>query len=297
MLVGFGIATALVGGADAQGDSKVRARPDFKVGITTYSWDFDDPNSLFSDMKEVGLRTARLSLYRENTDKDLATLQSELPNAQANGVDVSINLMQAAQIPIEGYSDWAGQMAAQLPTVKRFIIHNEVNTKNFWEGTLKDYVDTLHDSYLAIKAVRPDAVVSGFGLLLSQPNAIAFLKQADKYARAKYGSLKKIMDRPSVHIYNESPWAAYNLIQKVEAVWKGPINIDEVGWQGTDAGQAQDEIDFIKLVMQDPQVQSVNNYPFRDYGQRSDLGTGLERADGSKRLLYWKLKTLLAQQK
>jgi hypothetical protein len=259
------------------------------VGVATYSWNFDDP-AMFVGMRDQGMTGVRLSLYRERANFDLATIQAELAVAAANGIEVAVNLTQEAVSPTPGFPEWAASMAARLPDVGRFVIGNEVNARRFWHGSIPEYVRLLHATRAAIRAARPDAHVSGFGLDSShQP--ILYLARAAK-AAARYGGLRALMDTLSLHLYTGSPARDAYLVRQAEKLWRGPINVDEAGYQVDRMGeqaQARSEVALLDRMSRDPQVRNVFFYRYRDSAD-ADLATANVRADGTRRPGFYAVK-------
>lgn len=276
-----------------------------QIGIATFNDEIDGPRPLFSDMQAIGLTAARLTLPREDYTHYLSVLRSEMLDAKAHDVEIIVNLGQGKDTPRAGFPSWAAQMAAQLPGVDRFVIQNEVNSPLFSDDTVVQNVDLLYKTYKAIKEVRPDAIVSGFGLA-SGYNPVPFLRAAAKYADKKYGGLQNIMDTLSIHTYLR-PDASAELIAAIEEIWPGEINIDESGYIVDNSGQAYESdgfvtkqeqaklyVQLIQLFATDPQIQCVLNYRMQDTkNDPLDLRTGFITANGGIRPIYRKVGSLL----
>lgn len=276
-----------------------------QVGVATYSWDTDTPD-LFDQMGDIGMNGVRLSLTRNSSEADLATVIEEIPAAQENGVEVVVNLGQSKDMPLAGFPAWAADTAAQLPSISRFVILNEVNSPLFTQDSLTENVDVLYKATSLIHQARPDAEVSGLGLA-TQYNPIDYLERANTYAEKKYDGLHNIMDTLSIHTYLR-PSESYKLIQAAEQIWDGPIHIDEAGWGVRNNGgiqqpdslvsrstQADYMQQYLKLLQPDPQVENLFNYRLMNSTDPSDLKTGIITDDGSKLPAYFVLKNLLPE--
>lgn len=204
------------------------------VGVATYDSLTDDPH-LYSDMSKVGMTVIRETVSREQYPRDMAVLHKDIGVAANHGIDVVVNLGQGPDYPLAGFPKWAARMAQELPHVQRFIIANEVNSPLFWHHTMKQYVDMLYKTDNAIHAVRPDAVVSGFGLA-SGYAPLPYLERADRYATAKYGGLQNIQDRLSYHLYRR-PLANEALAIKYQKIWPYGVDVDEFGTIVRNSGQ------------------------------------------------------------
>jgi hypothetical protein len=113
----------------------------------------------------------------------------------------------------------------------------------------------LADATRAIHKVRPDAVVSGFGLD-STHTPVRYLKQAKAYADRRYGGLEKVMDSLSMHAY-ASPQRNVYLARQATKFWGGPINIDEAG--------GGNERQLARLLASIPQIQNVFFYRQKEH--------------------------------
>jgi len=225
-----------------------------QTGIAVQSWDYR--RDMFERMLQAGMTGARLSLFRNNAVHDLDVINQELPVAKRNRVEIVVNLTQQAEESTIGFSAWAADMALQLPQVKRFVIGNEPNSWMFWHGSVGQYVDMLAATTKAIHRVRPDAIVSGFGLD-STHAPLNYLIVAKRYAEQHYGGLDKVMDTLSIHAY-ASPAHAAILARQFGQLWQGPINVDEAG--GPHATHSTNERRMIQLLAQIPQIQNVFFY-------------------------------------
>lgn len=275
----------------------VPAQP-FETGISAYNSHTDDPDHLYSDMHAIGMTCIREAVSIESTQTDMSVLRSDMARADVNGIEVVVNLGENRNGPLAGYPEWAASVAAQLPHVKRFIIDNEVNSPLFWDHTMKQYVNVLHQTAEDIHAVRPDAQVSGFGLA-SGYNPVGYLKHAAQYAKKRFGGLQNIEDTLSAHLYRR-PLADERLVRQEQEIWPWEMNIDEYGNVVRNSGQsnptpygvtkiqqADDEIRFLTWAETDPQIQDVLNYRMEDSTDPTDLKTGLITSTGDKLLSYY----------
>lgn len=275
-----------------------------EVGVATYNWEHDTPDSLFSEMNKLGMTGARLSLSRFRADEDLADIWEQLPEARKNGIEPTINLGQHKEAPLEGFPTWAADMAEQLPGVKRFVILNEVNSPLFSADSMEENVDVLYKTYNAIKQVRPDAEIGGFGLA-SQYDPKGFLEAAKTYAEKKYDGLHSMMDYLDVHIYYK-PDKAETFLKDVEAIWDGPIVVGEAGYGVENSGQSYESdgfvaeedqakyfIELIKVMLEHPQVIALHNYRLANSADPTDLKTGLITVSGEKLLSYFAIMKFL----
>src|SRR6185312_13986822 len=181
-----------------------------EVGIATYNSTSDDPH-LYRDMQAVGMTVVRETISREQSQHDVAMVRHDIKTATAHDEQIVVNLGQGPETTLKGFPHWAALTAASLPHVDRFVILNEPNDQeHFFDHSMEDYVDTLYKTNVAIHALRPDAIVSGFGLA-SGYAPFEYFEGADEYAEDKYGGLQNIMNRLSVHLYRR-PLANQKLI-------------------------------------------------------------------------------------
>jgi hypothetical protein len=193
----------------------------------------------------------------------------------------------------------------------------------------------LATAYDALKAVDPEIVVVGVGLSPrgnDRPRAknnvstspVRFLRALGTWYRAS-GRTEPLMDRFSFHPYPNKatdpldrgygwPNAGFvNLDRIKQALWDAfqgtaqpttleglKINLDEVGWQVSTAGQpgynglenvvVTDELtqagiyaELIRRASCDEDIASVSFFGFRDDGSRTGFQAALQRLDGSAR--------------
>lgn len=267
-----------------------------EVGIATYNSSSDDPH-LYSDMQAVGMTVVRESISREQSQHDVAMVRRDIKTADAHGEQIVVDLGQGPETSLQGFPHWAALTAASLPHVERFVILNEPNDQqHFFDHSMEDYVDTLYKTNVAIHALRPDAIVSGFGLA-SGYAPFQYLEEASQYAQ-KYGGLANIMNRLSVHAYRR-PVANEALILQYSSIWPGGIDIDEFGSIVRNSGQpqnlpgyvtrseqAQDNLAFMTWAQLMPQIGTILNYRMQNSTDPLDLKTGLITVHGSRLPAY-----------
>ena len=256
----------------------------------------DGGRQFFATLRSVGMTTARLVLYRQNPAL-LAGLRRSL--AHAAGIDVSLVLIDRPGTirtggDVAAFAAWADGIAREFPTIRRFVVWNEPNSRAFWHGGADRYAQLLSATYDALKAVNPDVRVSGLGLA-SGHRPVEFLRSVLRAGGR--------MDELSIHPYppaaTSTADAPFAFVRRVETVWHGPLNLDEFGWQveasgrgyrgrenvatTTEQGQAQRYARFLRLAARDPRVRSALVYELHDDAELAGWQAGLARADGSER--------------
>ncbi|HVX56538.1 MAG TPA: hypothetical protein VHA37_02295, partial [Candidatus Saccharimonadales bacterium] len=258
----------------------VRYTP-FEIGITTYNSQTDGVPNLYADEQDLGLNGVRESLIRSSWRRDLSQIRADDVAAEAHGEQMAVDLGETATAPRVRFAQWAGHMVALLPAdIDRVIIENEVDGTDFYDpGAIQNptvlmhmYVNQLYQTHQAIKAVRPDMQVCGFGLdSIPANNPLGYLQGAALYAYQEYGGLQNIEDCLSEHSYVPIP-RAEALLQAYQSVTSQSIWVDEFGRnlrRGLTPDQQADQYEqFITFLYENPQVQGVNIY--HDYNPPVD---------------------------
>lgn len=275
----------------------------FETGIATYSWHTEGQEHLFQDMAEAGMSSVRLNIVRDNSGHDLSVFEHELPSIKANGIEPVLLLQQSTHMPIAGYADWAAQVVADTPDVNRYVIDNEPNNPMFWNGTMQQYANMLHQAYVAIHKIRPDAIVSGIGLdSIDQDHPVEWLNHFTAYVDKRWGDPSAVMDTLSVHFYGK-PWKIEDRITAIEGLYNGPINIDEAGAivrgkhynpEGAVSPALQAEFDtrLIEIAAENVQIRNVFFYRLRNPTSLDDIHAGLETSGGVRLPAFSKVKLM-----
>ena len=295
----------LVAGCGGEGARQV-ALPLVGVASSEPETDADCGKRFFALLRELHMTTARLVLYRGNVQlRD--RVRCAIGNAE--GIELSLVLIDVPQAirdaqDVDAFASWAAGVAREFPEVRRFVVWNEPNLPAFWRGDARLYAGLLAATTDALHAVDADIRVSGFGLGPSH-RPLDFLRAARR-AGAR-------MDELSIHPFppgnRASARAAYRLVRRIERVWPGPLNLDEVGWQAetrrggytgdenvlttTEAEQTERYVTFVRLAVRDPRVRSVLIYRLVDEGERRAWQSGLVRADGKRRPAFGALRGYL----
>jgi hypothetical protein len=208
---------ALAGAAVADG-------PAYGVTEDASKYADDGGASLYKEMKTLGMSENNWTLTWNAGDptKEFAFLDRSVPVAASYGIKIVLTVYQdGAQTPDPGaFCQWVGTVARRYPSIKTFIIGNEVNASRFWapQHTAADpnagaasYYAVLTRCYGTLKGVDEGITVVGFGLAprsvdSSSTPPLAFLRTVGKIyradtARSNPSTGSPIMDELAVHPY------------------------------------------------------------------------------------------------
>lgn len=260
------------------------------VGIATGSWNDDGIgyHMLPKQIANEGLTEERLAW-----EGSIHSIRAQAKSALANGIEPVLSL------PPGMSAQDAAAIAAALPSVKNFVIGNEMNSPLFSDLTPRQYVHLLAETTAAIHNVRPDALTRGFALA-SGYHPIPYLLSAKAIADREFGGLDKIMDGLDVHLYH-SPAVNMQALASYAQIYSGPMYIGEFGWKVGEpaktggvslAEQAQNEVAFLVALAQYPQVKAADM--FRWKGKQTDpFDTANVSPGGKFRPSFFTLQLLL----
>lgn len=156
-----------------------RAETTFGVADDRPKYSADGGAAFFETMREIGLTTSRVTLLWESQNPraipERPLVQRMLGQAGTRGIEVVLALYPARasayserpSAPAE-FAAWAADVARAFPSVRRFVIGNELNQPRFHQpqflpdctrasGTA--YMQVLARSYDLLKAVDPSLTV------------------------------------------------------------------------------------------------------------------------------------------
>jgi len=200
--------------------------PSFGVAEDASKYADDGGAAVYAALRELGM-TANRWTARFTGDPDViaegAFLDRAVPVAAANNIRIVLSLYQErAEAPNpEGFCRWAESIARRYPTIRSFVIGNEVNAARFWapqkteadpDAGPRSYLAVLTECYDRLKAVDAGITVIGMGLAPRAVNAkstkpLDFLRTVGELYRES-GRETPLMDGLAVHPYpnpNASP--------------------------------------------------------------------------------------------
>ena len=209
----------LAGAGSANARAATAGAPAFGVAEDATKYAGDGGTASYADLTTLGMSENRWTLTFNGdpgTIAEKAFLDRAVPAAHAAGVDIIVSVFPAsAQAPDPGsFCQWVGSVARQYPTIKKFIIGNEVNATRFWSpqhtGTdsnagPRSYEATLAQCYDILKAVSTDIQVIGMGLAPRSVDSnstapLDFLRAVGTIYRTS-GRTAPLMDKLAVHPY------------------------------------------------------------------------------------------------
>lgn len=241
------------------------AAPGYGVAEDATKYADDGGASLYPLMRAHGLSVTRWTIRPGTSDE--AFVARAAPVAAAHGIDVvaSVHSSSAFDHDAAAFCGWLEGVARRFyPSIKRYIVWNEANTRLFWQPQ-KDaagnpvspaaYMELLARCYTALKRVSPDIQVIAFGLSprASTPASTApipFIEKAGEAWRASGGGTLPF-DAVAIHPYpnpnsaSDAPEVGYadpnnfgipNLDRVKNALRSAfgrtvPLVVDEVAWQ------------------------------------------------------------------
>ena len=213
------VVLVLTGVGSAYARSSSGGTPAFGVAEDAMKYASDGGKTSYADLNTLGMTENRWTLTYTGdpgTIAEKAFLDRAVPAAAAAGIDIILSVFPAsAQAPDPAsFCQWVGGVAHQYPTIKKFIIGNEVNATRFWSpqhtGTdpnagPRSYEATLAQCYDTLKAVSPDIQVIGMGLAPRSVDSnstapLDFVRAVGQIYRAS-GRTAPLMDQLAVHPY------------------------------------------------------------------------------------------------
>lgn len=172
------------------------------------------------DLTDVGMGLQRWTLLFDPANPtaiaDQAFLDRALPTVRANGQQVVLSLFQkgAATPNADAFCSWAASVATRYPSIKKFIVGNEVNATRFWspqhtaddpDAGPRSYEAVLANCYDRLKKVAGDIEVIGMGLAPrsvdgNSTKPLDFIRAVGRIYRVS-GRTDRIMDALAVHPY------------------------------------------------------------------------------------------------
>jgi FG-GAP repeat protein len=224
-----------------------------QIGFTEDATKYADDGGAkaYADFAALGAKVDRWSLVWDPAApaRELSFLDRAVPAAQAAGVDLIV-AAYPAKASLTGdpaaFCGWLKTVAQRYPSLRRFVIGNEVNATRFWAPQHTDgdalagprsYYAALTRCYDALKSVDGSIQVIGMGLAPravdgSSTKPLAFIRALGSIYRAD-GSRRSlpIMDAISVHPYpnpNASPPPAPDAARYADADFYGIPQLDRV---------------------------------------------------------------------
>ena len=225
LLAAIGIAGSLLAGSarSASGAGTVHgstATASFGVAEDAGKYAEDGGLRVANDLAGIGLGVQRWTLLFDPAAPtaigESAFLDRAVPVARAHGSQLILSLFQkGAAVPdATVFCAWAASVAARYPSIKKFIVGNEVNATRFWSPQHTDgdqdagprsYFGVLTACYDSLKHVAGDIQVIGMGLAPRSVDAkstkpLDFIRAVGKIYRDS-GRAAPIMDALAVHPY------------------------------------------------------------------------------------------------
>jgi hypothetical protein len=196
----------------------------------------EDPNKIIPILRDLGAKGVRL--WGSISDWGSRTVTSTMKNAIAYhnaGFKVNLLLQNSKVIPsysqAKAYYAWALTVPNLKNAVDYWEIQNEPNLRQYWTGTLKQYVDNvLKAAWDTIHAAGEKVV--GAGLTASRSSN----------QQLKDAGYLNYVDYANVHPYDSGASGQRQTITDIKAMFSGkPLVITEWGLQtsGTDSWAAK----------------------------------------------------------
>jgi hypothetical protein len=215
--------------------------------------------------------------------------------------------------PPADYRDWyrfvyrLAEALREYPNVLSYEIYNEQNVREWWDGSIEEYMAALRVGALAIRAGHPEAQILLGGLVFPDHEWLRTLVE-DGHAR--------YYDITSFHAYPET-WTAHDVVVEnyLNADYRvfvnhnrilgeaEPIWINEMGFAATpdksEAEQANWWARAVSTFAADPDIEHIGIYEIKDLppykeaiGDTKNYHLGITRADRTKKLAFHTLTLL-----
>ncbi len=204
-----------------------------KIGAVEDAAKWGDPAAKMSLAKLAGFDTVRMTLQWSSGQTapsagELLNTQNAAAAARAAGIDPIIAIYNVGSSSTPNtpelraqFVQFATAVVRGLPAVQRFVVGNEPNLNRYWmpqfnsdgsDAAAPAYLSLLAETYDAVKAARPDAIIIGGALAprgedsatSTRPthSPVTFIQDVGAAYRAS-GRATPLMDIFDMHVYED----------------------------------------------------------------------------------------------